>query len=773
MAVTPRRRRRIVIGVTVDLSIPLLGEIPQRLADKGWDVHIVSGDGPRLERLASQDGISTHVIPMRRDPAPLHDVIALLRWVLLLARIRPSVLWVGTPKASFLSMVAGALTRVPVRSYLIRGLRMETVSGWRRRLLGLLESVTIRCSTDIVAISSSLAVRLTELGLAPAERIKVLGRGSSHGVDLSRFDGQRHSASAARAHLGLDPDEFVVGFAGRVCTDKGAAELAEAVARIPGPSKPRLVLIGSVEDEALLDSIKRLNPSAIHVDHSETIESLYPAFSVLCLPSHREGFGNVVIEAAAMGVPSVVTDATGVRDSVEDGRSGLIVPRGDIAALTTALARFRTASWRDSLGEAAQRFARDNFASSQVEKRYVEHLDQWESGPIHRVVASLEGRVSREEDGSWTCRAPHAHRNYWEPVLKEGVAVTLIAREVEPPLTNAPLVTPQIGICALPGTPVTRMSLASVPRASFRLLKLLRRSSCVYVRMPGVVGPLVALGAFITRKRLIVHLVGYPIDAAPVFDSVWKTQLGQTFFHLGTLLATRHADVVLYVDPELSDRYASSDQRNSDPARTLRKRNVDLEAITWSDRPRLGTTGPLTLVAAGSQERDYKGHDLLITACAELLKSGTQLKLRLIGDGRLRPFLVELAETHGILDHVEFVGHLPGTEAVQAQISRCDLFVQPSRTEGFPRALVEAMATGIPCVATDVGAVADILPAHLLIPAPTIDDVRETIAALINDSDRMSAAAQECLDAALEFRVQQQLETERFAQVLTATNLRT
>lgn len=758
----------IVIGVTVDVSIPLLGDIPYRLSECGWDVHIVSSGGPNTYELGLRPGITVHSLTMRREPAPLHDVVGLVRWVLLLLKLRPRVVWVGTPKAALLSMVAGVLTCVPVRSYLVRGLRMETSSRWRRLLLRWIESVTIRCSTDVVAISASLKSRLEELGLVREKCVSVLGRGSSHGVDLDRFDPSKHSAAEARGRLGVGPDEFVIGFVGRICEDKGVRELSEAVMAISASDRALLVLVGSVEDPALLREIQESCDGRVrHIEHTEAIETLYPAFTVLCLPSHREGFGNVVIEAAAMGVPAVVTDATGVRDSVDSPHTGLIVAVGDLPALTWALELFLESGFRGSLGLAAQSMVREHFAAAWVEQQYVDHLERIAGDGPEVVVASIEGRITRGPNGQWMCRAPHAHWNYWESVLVEGCGVTLVAREVEGPLENATAISDDIGVHPIRDFGPDLASVRALPGTLWDLMVLLRGSSSVYLRMPGVVGPLITFAALLARKRLVVHLVGNPAEVARVFSSKWKAGLAHGFVHCTTAFAARRAEVVLYVDPALAETFTPPRLRGYRPPLTFQKRNVDLRSLSWSERPRTLFGDPLVLVAAGSQERNYKGHDLLISACADLVDRGFELRLRLIGDGRLRPSLQRLAEERGVLERVEFLGHLPGTAVVQAEIAACDLFLQPSRTEGFPRALVEAMATGVPCLATDVGAVAGILPPELLIASPNVDAIRNAIEFMAADVDRLAAAASACLAAAWVFRDEQEAENTRFARVLT------
>ena len=117
---------RIVLGVTVDLSLRLMAGFPQYLAERGWDVHVVSSPGARLDALAGVDGVTVHALTMAREPSPVSDLRSLIAWMRLLRRLRPDVVSVGTPKAGLLGGIAARLTRVPGRVYMLRGLRLET-----------------------------------------------------------------------------------------------------------------------------------------------------------------------------------------------------------------------------------------------------------------------------------------------------------------------------------------------------------------------------------------------------------------------------------------------------------------------------------------------------------------------------------------------------------------------------------------------------------------------------------------------------------------------
>ena len=179
--------RTILLAVTSDVSLSLMAGFPAYLVSQGWDVHVVSAPGPKLQPLAELDGVSVHALEMRRDPAPLHDLRSLMSWIRLLRKVRPDVMSVGTPKAGLLGSLAGLLTRVPARVYLLRGLRYETTAGLKRTILLGLERLSAACSHKVVAVSESLRKTAVADGVSPAHKMVVIGSGSSNGVDMERL----------------------------------------------------------------------------------------------------------------------------------------------------------------------------------------------------------------------------------------------------------------------------------------------------------------------------------------------------------------------------------------------------------------------------------------------------------------------------------------------------------------------------------------------------------------------------------------------------------
>lgn len=368
--------RSVILGVTSHQSLKLLGAIPKEIERAGWAVHIVVGE-PVQGVPRELEGLSLHVVPMVRTPSPLRDLVSFFAWLRLLSRLRPDVLIVGTPKASLLGMVAGFLLRVPARVYQLRGLRLETVPGLLRLILHAGEWITARCSTSVLAVSESLRKRYCELRLCQAEKVSILGLGSSHGVDTELFHPDRWDRSEEILAEAKADDVPVLGFVGRFSIDKGTNELVLCSQSLTGMGlRHRILILGSVEDaQDDLKTLMEINEDTIVTGHVENTAPYYSIMDILLLPTYREGFPNAVLEAAASGVPTVTTTVTGAIDSVIDGKTGLLVPPRDGNALAKAVFQLiERPDLRKNLGANAREWVVSNFSSDFISKQYVAYI---------------------------------------------------------------------------------------------------------------------------------------------------------------------------------------------------------------------------------------------------------------------------------------------------------------------------------------------------------------------------------------------------------------
>ena len=338
-----RRRSRPVALVTSTIPITIdkfHRELIRQVKAEGYDVCVISSPGPELARVGHEMGVRVRSLPMAREISPLADLVALLRWLVVCLKERPSFVVSATPKASLLSQLAAKTTRARCRLYYMGGLRLEGEQGRVRQLLAAMERLTSWASTEVVANSSSLAARYAELGLAPARKLRQTRPGSSHGVDSSHFS-PRPADPELADELGIDLSAPVIGFVGRLTHDKGIDCLISAIALLHADGvTAQLLVVGAQNEPDSAAYLGKLESAGGHIFAIGAVDDVRPYFALMdvhVLPSLREGFPNVVLEASAMGLPTVTTDATGAIDSVRDGETGLIVETQDARGLAEAI----------------------------------------------------------------------------------------------------------------------------------------------------------------------------------------------------------------------------------------------------------------------------------------------------------------------------------------------------------------------------------------------------------------------------------------------------
>ena len=360
---------RIAYVVTVDLAVKFFEGQSAFLAANGFHVDAICSPGTRLEALRRQ-GITPWAVPIEREISPGRDLLSLWRLWRLFRRIRPDIVVAGTPKGGLLGILAARLAGVPHVQYFLHGLRLETTTGIKRRILMAAEWTSCHAAQSVRCVSPSLLARTVALGLAPAARCTVIGNGSADGIAMERFASGAHAeleAKQVRRELRIPPEAPVIGFVGRLTRDKGIAELYEAFTRLQSRFPDlQLLLVGDFETgdpvPGALRSQIAANPAVIHTGFVDNVEHFYSAMDVVALPTYREGLPTVLLEAQYARVPVVTTNATGAVDAFVNGETGLRVPIGDAAALASALDRLlRDAALRSTLGAAGRTWVEKNF----------------------------------------------------------------------------------------------------------------------------------------------------------------------------------------------------------------------------------------------------------------------------------------------------------------------------------------------------------------------------------------------------------------------------
>lgn len=330
---------KLVRAVTVAQSLGFVAPALEQLEHQ-YQVILLSSPGREMDECVSAHGVKGYAIAMQRHISPWNDLKALCQIIRVFASERPQMVHSMTPKAGLLCMLAGWLTRVPRRIHTFTGLVWPTSKGLKRRILMLTDWITCSCATHIIPEGKGVMHDLRQITHKP---MRVLGFGNIRGVDMERFS--LRPAVADRAKSLRQEGVFTFFYVGRIVRAKGIDELLAAFCRLHGENPHcRLVLVGNHEKE--LDPISeasealiRSNPAVIEAGPQlgDDLVAHYAAADCFVLPSYREGFPNAVLEAAAMGLPCIVTDINGSREIIEDGTNGLVVPSQNTETLHAAM----------------------------------------------------------------------------------------------------------------------------------------------------------------------------------------------------------------------------------------------------------------------------------------------------------------------------------------------------------------------------------------------------------------------------------------------------
>lgn len=368
------KRTRLCYVVATELTVKAFLAAHIRAAALRHDVTVVANADP-----AALADLPARLIPVpiERRIAPFADLAALLRLVAVFRRERFDLVHSMTPKAGLLAAIAGAAAGVPLRIHTFTGQVWATRTGASRALLRSLDRVTAALDGGILADSASQRDFLVAEGVVDAGKARVLGHGSVNGVDADRFRPDAAARAAVRAAADIPEGEPLFVYVGRFARDKGLLDLAQAFA---ATASGRLLLVGPDEDGLAEELRAACGPAAsrLHLQGATPEPQRFMAAAdVFVLPSYREGFGSVVLEAAACGVPAVATRIYGLTDAIVDGETGLLVPPRDPRALAEAMGRLAAdAGLRASMGAAARARALRDFRSADLTRAMLAYYDE-------------------------------------------------------------------------------------------------------------------------------------------------------------------------------------------------------------------------------------------------------------------------------------------------------------------------------------------------------------------------------------------------------------
>jgi glycosyltransferase involved in cell wall biosynthesis len=379
-------KKRLLRITTVPVSMhKLLGGQLTYMQQQGFEVLAVSAAGEQVEILASQ-GVAHKSVLFTRKITPLHDVIALFQLVYIILKFRPDIVHTHTPKAGLLGMLASWLCCVPARLHTVAGLPLMEAKGWKRTLLNFTERLSYRFATAVYPNSQGLYDFIvkefsTQSPRLSKSKFKIIGKGSSNGIDTNYFqqsDELKGQAKVIRYANGIDQAVIVFIFIGRLVRDKGVHELADAFQQIceeqrkSGRVTARLLLVGNFEDDLdPLDTICKQylinDVNIILAGYQEDVRPWLAASNVLVLPSYREGFPNVVLQAGAMKLPCIVSDIAGCSDIIAEGINGYRVKAKHTHDLLLAMKKIEAdTAMQKLMGEKGREIVMNNFEQQYV-----------------------------------------------------------------------------------------------------------------------------------------------------------------------------------------------------------------------------------------------------------------------------------------------------------------------------------------------------------------------------------------------------------------------
>jgi len=314
-----------------------------------YEVIGVSSGGPMLERVKEQEGIRVIPVELTRKITLFKDLKSVYTLYKLFKNEKPFIVHSHTPKAGTAGMLAAKLAGVPHRLHTIAGLPLVEATGFKRRILNLVEKITYACATKIYPNSFGLQEIILAEKFTSKGKLKVIGKGSSNGIDTAYFNPEcyfKEDKEKLKKELDISPGDIVYTYVGRLVTDKGINELIQAFKKLATvKDNVKLLLVGFFEpeldplDKDTLDYIYK-NPKVIGVGWQDDVRPYFAISDVFTFPSYREGFPNVVMQASAMQLYSIVTDINGCNEIIEEGKNGTIIPVKNADALYEQMLQF-------------------------------------------------------------------------------------------------------------------------------------------------------------------------------------------------------------------------------------------------------------------------------------------------------------------------------------------------------------------------------------------------------------------------------------------------
>jgi len=342
---THPKKIKIIRTSTVPISLKILLKGQLQLLSHYFEVIGISSPGKELNDVIIQERVKTYAVNMERKISPFKDILSLVKMIIQLIKLKPVIVHSITPKAGLITMVAAKIVGVPIRIHTFTGLVFPTATGIKKEILKSVDRILCYCATDIIPEGNGVKNDLIENKITN-KTMEVLGNGNVNGIDLNYYAPNAvliSEAAKLKTKFLINKDDFVFLFIGRLVKDKGIVELLDAFEFISKIHiNAHLIIAGDFEkyfkDFNNEIEIRLNNLQNIHwLGYVDDIRPLLCAGNVLVLPSYREGFPNVPMQAGAFGLPCIVTDINGSNEIIIDGINGIIVPAKNATELGKAM----------------------------------------------------------------------------------------------------------------------------------------------------------------------------------------------------------------------------------------------------------------------------------------------------------------------------------------------------------------------------------------------------------------------------------------------------
>ncbi|HEY7985624.1 MAG TPA: glycosyltransferase family 4 protein [Methylophilaceae bacterium] len=361
-------------GVTINAFL----QEPIRRLSEHHQVYVVANlaAGESLSCVSDPDKLMT--VHIERKISLWRDAVALLKLIRIFRHHRFDVVHSITPKAGLLAMVAAYLAGVKTRVHTFTGQVWATRTGFSRWLLKSMDCLTAYSATHVLVDSASQRQFLLDEGVISANNSSVLCNGSVSGVDPQHFKPDPAARLKLRMELGIGEKSTVFLFIGRLNRDKGVLDLAAAFASMSTRTPAAHMLVVGPDEDHMQMAMKQHLSTCIGNVHflgfANNPQDYMAGADVLCLPSYREGFGNVIIEAAAVGIPAIGSRIYGIVDAIAEGESGLLFEARDVQGLVSCMETLNDdRALREKLGAQARARVEKDFSSDKLGSAWMEY----------------------------------------------------------------------------------------------------------------------------------------------------------------------------------------------------------------------------------------------------------------------------------------------------------------------------------------------------------------------------------------------------------------